>query len=85
MGLYSNLTTLRGWTLICQRLVALYRRYGFDGGRADSILHDRDFTQTIREYGLKYPDAGYGSMFQQWLESDSSAPTTASATVRPCG
>lgn len=41
---------------------------------ADSILHDRDFTQTIREYGLKYPDAGYGSMFQQWLESDSSAP-----------
>lgn len=41
---------------------------------ADSILHGRDLTQTIREYGLKYPDAGYGSMFRHWLESESSAP-----------
>lgn len=41
---------------------------------ADCILHSRDYAQTIRDYGLRYPRAGYGSMFSKWLESDELTP-----------
>lgn len=41
---------------------------------ADSILHSRDYSQTIRDYALRYPDAGYGSMFWRWVMSDSPKP-----------
>lgn len=41
---------------------------------ADCILQGKDYASTIKEYGLKYPDAGYGGRFYQWLHSDSLAP-----------
>lgn len=41
---------------------------------ADSILHSRDYSQTIRDYALKHPDAGYGARFRRWMESDSPQP-----------
>ena len=41
---------------------------------ADCILHGKDYTGTIREYGRRYADAGYGGMFRSWLRSDNSRP-----------
>ena len=41
---------------------------------ADCILHGKDYAKTIKEYGLRYPGAGYGGMFQRWLASDSLSP-----------
>jgi len=34
---------------------------------ADSILTGKDFTSVMREYGRKYPHAGYGGWFHHWL------------------
>jgi ADP-ribosylglycohydrolase len=41
---------------------------------ADAILHDLDFTQTLKDYGRRYPDAGYGGSFYNWMLSDSREP-----------
>lgn len=41
---------------------------------ADCILHGKDYVRTFREYGLRYPNAGYGGYFAQWLLSDSPQP-----------
>ena len=41
---------------------------------ADCILHDKDYANTFKEYGRRYPYAGYGALFHNWLGSDSSAP-----------
>jgi len=41
---------------------------------ADCILHGKDYGRTYKEYGLRYPDAGYGSFFIQWLQSDNPQP-----------
>jgi ADP-ribosylglycohydrolase len=41
---------------------------------ADCILHDKEYALTLKEYGRKYPYAGYGGMFLDWLCSDSLAP-----------
>jgi len=41
---------------------------------ADCILHGKDYAEAFREYGRRYPDAGYGSMFRQWLNSDNPVP-----------
>jgi ADP-ribosylglycohydrolase len=41
---------------------------------ADSILHDRDYAKTFKEYGRRYPGAGYGGMFLNWLRSADSKP-----------
>ena len=41
---------------------------------ADSILNGKDYAKTIKEYGRKYPGAGYGGMFAQWLHSNSDTP-----------
>lgn len=41
---------------------------------ADCILHGKDYASTIKEYALKYPDAGYGGMFYRWIKSSSSEP-----------
>ncbi len=41
---------------------------------ADCILHDKDYTETLKEYGRRYPDAGYGVMFYHWLHSPESVP-----------
>lgn len=37
---------------------------------ADAILTDRSYTQVLREYAKKYPDAGYGGRFRQWINND---------------
>ncbi len=41
---------------------------------ADCILNGKDYAVTLKEYGRRYPDAGYGGMFLNWLSSDSLAP-----------
>ena len=41
---------------------------------ADAILNDRSFTQAVKEWGQKYPHAGYGGNFTKWLHSESTAP-----------
>lgn len=34
---------------------------------ADCILHGKDYAKTFKEYGSRYPNAGYGTMFRKWL------------------
>lgn len=41
---------------------------------ADCILNGKDYTTTFKEYGRKYPHAGYGGMFRRWLNSANSQP-----------
>ncbi|MEL7562223.1 ADP-ribosylglycohydrolase family protein [Dehalogenimonas sp. 4OHTPN] len=41
---------------------------------ADCILHGKDYARTIWEYGNRYPDAGYGTRFQNWLGSKDLTP-----------
>lgn len=41
---------------------------------ADSILTGKDFTSTMREYGRKYPHAGYGGWFYRWLHMPDPKP-----------
>jgi len=41
---------------------------------ADCILHGKDYAITFKEYGRRYPHAGYGGMFLEWLARDSFAP-----------
>jgi ADP-ribosylglycohydrolase len=41
---------------------------------ADCILHGKEYAATFKEYGRRYPQAGYGGMFLKWLGSTSLAP-----------
>jgi ADP-ribosylglycohydrolase len=41
---------------------------------ADCILHNKEYAVTFKEYGRRYPYAGYGAMFHRWLGSNSLAP-----------
>jgi len=41
---------------------------------AKAILDDIDYTLAVKEIGCKYPDAGYGGTFINWLFSDDSEP-----------
>ena len=41
---------------------------------ADCILHRKDYTATFREYGHRYPGAGWGGMFFSWLFGENPAP-----------
>ena len=41
---------------------------------ADCILHGKDYTATFREYGRRYPNAGWGGMFFNWLFSNDAGP-----------
>jgi len=41
---------------------------------ADCILHGKDYAATLREYGRRYPDAGWGGMFFQWLCTEDPRP-----------
>ena len=41
---------------------------------ADCILNVKDYAKTIKEYGRKYPNAGYGGKFQVWLSDDDLGP-----------
>lgn len=41
---------------------------------ADCLLNRRPYAATLREYGRRYPDRGYGGMFRKWLASDDMGP-----------
>lgn len=41
---------------------------------ADCILHGKEYADALKEYGLRYPCAGYGAMFRKWLGSSASKP-----------
>ncbi len=41
---------------------------------ADCILNEKNYAATFKEYGHRYPDAGYGGMFLRWLHSTGNAP-----------
>lgn len=37
---------------------------------ADAILNNRDYSESLRDYGQRYPDAGYGWHFSLWVFSE---------------
>lgn len=41
---------------------------------ADSILNNKDYALTLKEYGRKYASGDYGTSFSKWLNSESSEP-----------
>ncbi len=41
---------------------------------ADCIMNGKDYVEAFKEYGRKYPFAGYGGMFFKWIFSDSLLP-----------
>lgn len=41
---------------------------------ADAILAGVDYAVVMRRYGERYPNAGYGGMFRQWLRTPSMGP-----------
>ncbi len=41
---------------------------------ADCILNEKKYPIAFKEYGRRYPNAGYGNTFADWLDSDSLAP-----------
>lgn len=41
---------------------------------ADSIINGKDYVKSLKYWGRKYPNSGYGSSFAIWLDSDNSEP-----------
>lgn len=41
---------------------------------ADAILSGRPYAQAVRDFGRRYPDAGYGGSFRRWLHIDDAGP-----------
>lgn len=41
---------------------------------ADCILNKKGYAAAFKEYGSRYPYAGYGGKFVNWLENDDDAP-----------
>lgn len=41
---------------------------------ADCILNRKPYAETLRAYGRRYPDRGYGGMFRTWLADDAAGP-----------
>jgi ADP-ribosylglycohydrolase len=41
---------------------------------ASAVRQDTDFTAALRDWGRRYPNAGYGAWFRQWLFSRDPAP-----------
>jgi len=41
---------------------------------ASALLHGRDFATELREWGRRYPSAGYGHGFYQWLADPKRSP-----------
>lgn len=41
---------------------------------ADCILHELDYSKTVRRYGRSYPLAGYGGTFKKWMYGFISGP-----------
>lgn len=41
---------------------------------ADAILHGRSYLEAVRDFGRRYPHAGYGASFHAWLSADDPQP-----------
>ena len=41
---------------------------------ADALLSDGDHARAYREWGNRYPDAGYGKAFKRWLRTPGAGP-----------
>lgn len=41
---------------------------------AQAILHGLDYATTLRDFGRRYPRAGYGGRFLQWLANEEMGP-----------
>lgn len=41
---------------------------------ADCIINDKDFAETVWNYGRKYRGRGYGGKFKQWLKNENPQP-----------
>lgn len=41
---------------------------------AEAILNDRGYAETIKQHGRRFPNAGYGMSFYQWMMSEDSRP-----------
>jgi len=41
---------------------------------ADAIIHGTSYSDRLREYYWKYPDAGYGGFFHKWARSNEPKP-----------
>lgn len=41
---------------------------------ADAVLYDKDYATTLKQYGRRYPDAGYGGRFIRWLSLENPKP-----------
>jgi ADP-ribosylglycohydrolase len=41
---------------------------------ADAILHQLDYGETIKDYALRYPKAGYGGTFRKWMWDELTEP-----------
>ncbi len=41
---------------------------------ADALLYGRDYAAALRAYGRRYPDAGYGASFFEWLFAPDTGP-----------
>ncbi len=41
---------------------------------ADCLLSGKDYAAALKEYGRKYPYAGYGGMFSRWIFSEAAEP-----------
>lgn len=41
---------------------------------ADALLYGRNYVDTLRDYAVRYPQAGYGGAFKQWASSGDSEP-----------
>lgn len=53
---------------------ALLRMSASPEGRLKDSQKKKIYAAKLKEYGRRYPDAGYGSMFEKWLSADSSRP-----------
>lgn len=41
---------------------------------ADALLNHKDIAKTLKKYGRKYPNKGYGATFQTWIDCDNALP-----------
>lgn len=41
---------------------------------ADALLRNLDYAEAMKDWGRRYPDAGYGGNFSVWLKSEFSEP-----------
>tara|TARA_R110001606_G_scaffold399285_2_gene583680 strand:+ start:7957 stop:8748 length:792 start_codon:yes stop_codon:yes gene_type:complete len=41
---------------------------------AETILNNGDYTEQLKKYYQRYPNAGYGAMYRRWAVSDGSEP-----------